>query len=119
MRKSGQGKSVLSARIYNSLIVFFFSGDLTQRAVNGPAQSMSTLSTPYIGVPRTGSISSSGVQNHAMPVSMNPGAMDGVRSSPIFTQSPSVSQIQRPTGEDLIASKRWTEEKKRMAFSSS
>jgi hypothetical protein len=37
-----------------------------------------------------------------MPVSANPAAMNGVRSSSIFTQSPSVSQIRCPTQEDLI-----------------
>jgi hypothetical protein len=79
---------------------------------------MSTLSTPYTGVQITGSISSAGAQNHAMPVSTNPADMNGVRSGSIFTQSPSVSQIRRPTQEDLIAAKRWIEEKKRMAFSS-
>jgi hypothetical protein len=57
-------------------------------------------------------------QNHAMPVSMNPAAMNGVRSSSIFTQSPSVSQIRCPTQEDLAGAKRWIEEKKRMAFNS-
>jgi hypothetical protein len=79
---------------------------------------MSTLSSPYTGVQITGSISTAGAQNHAMPVSTNQAAMNGVRSSSIFTQSPGVSQIRRPTEEDLVAAKRWIENKKRMAFSS-
>jgi len=80
---------------------------------------MGTPSMPYTGVQLTGSISSAGAQNHAKPVSTNPAAVIGVRPSSIFTQSPSVSQIRRPTQEDLIVAKRWIEEKKRMAFSSS
>jgi hypothetical protein len=79
---------------------------------------MSTLSTPYTRAQMTGSTTSSGAQKQAVPVSMNPAAMDGVRSSSIFTQSSSVSQIRHPTQEDLIAAKRWIEEKKRIAFSS-
>jgi hypothetical protein len=59
-----------------------------------------------------------GAQNHAMPVSTNPAAMNGVLSSSIFTQAPSVLQIRRLTQEDLIAAKRWIDERKRMAFSS-
>jgi hypothetical protein len=76
---------------------------------------MSTLSTPYTGVQVTGSIPTAETQNHAMP---NPATMHGVRSGSIFTQSPSASQIRRLTQEDLVAAKRWIEEKKRMAFSS-
>ncbi len=84
-----------------------------QRAV----QTINASSMESMGVQIPDSISGAGAQHHIMPVSMNPTAMSGVRSSSFFTLSAGYSQIRCPTQEDLNGARRWIEEKKRMAFS--
>jgi hypothetical protein len=67
----------------------------------------------------TGFNSSAGVQNqgYATPVLMNLAAMNTVRSGSSITQSAGAMQIRRLTQEELIAAKRFVNEKKRMVFS--
>jgi hypothetical protein len=71
-----------------------------------------------MGTQITGFSSSAGAQNqrHDTPVSMNPASMYSVRSGSSITQSAGTTPIRRLTPEDLIAAKRWVNEKKRMAF---
>ena len=67
-----------------------------------------------------GSNPSGGVQNQGgtVPVSMNPAAVNGVTSGSIISQPVASMQVRRLNQEDLIAAKRWIEERKRIAFSS-
>jgi hypothetical protein len=83
-------------------------------------QTMNASSMQSMGAQIPGSNSSSGVQNQGgiVPVSMNPAAVNGVTSGSIVTQAASAMQVRRLNQEDLVAAKRWIEEKKRMAFSS-
>ena len=76
------------------------------------AQSVGASSIPQMGTQIPGSNSGSGVPNQggSMSVPMNPAAMNGVSSG-------SQPAIRRPTNEELLAAKRWVDEKKRMAFS--
>jgi hypothetical protein len=89
---------------------------LDNRTQVNHAPALQALARPQQFIP--GSNSSSGVQNQGgtVAVSMSPAAMNGVTSGSILTQPASSVQIRR---EDLIAAKRWIEERKRMAFSSS
>jgi hypothetical protein len=48
---------------------------------------------------------------------MKPAAMNGVTSASILTQSASAMQIRRPTQEEVIAAKRYVDERKRITFS--
>jgi hypothetical protein len=83
-------------------------------------QTMNASSMQSMGAQIPGSNSSSGVQNQGgiVPVSMSPAAVNGVTSGSIVTQPASTMQVRRMNQEDLVAAKRWIEEKKRMAFSS-
>jgi hypothetical protein len=93
---------------------------------NGPhvppstPQVMNASNMQSMGAQIPGSNSSSGVQNQGgiVPVSMNPAAVNSVTSGSIVTQAASNMQVRRLNQEDLVAAKRWIEEKKRMAFSS-
>ena len=108
----GPGKlnALQSAQLFNNV------GPLVPPST---ALSMSASSMPSMGAQITGSNSSGGVQNQGgvMPVSMNPAAMNGVISDSTLTQSSGAMQIRRPTQEEVIAAKRYVDEKKRMAFS--
>ena len=83
-------------------------------------QTMNASNMQSMGAQIPGSNSSGGVQNQGgiVPVSMNPAAVNGVTSGSIVTQPASTMQVRRLNPEDLVAAKRWIEEKKRAAFSS-
>jgi hypothetical protein len=103
----GKPNALQSAQLFNS-------GPLVPPST---AQTMNASSMQSMGTPIPGSNSSSGVQNQGgtVAVSMSPAAMNGVTSGSILTQPASSVQVRR---EDLIAAKRWIEERKRLAFSS-
>jgi hypothetical protein len=83
-------------------------------------QTLNASGMQSMGAQIPGSNSSSGVQNQGgiVPVSMNPAAVNGVTSGSIVTQPASTMQVRRLNQEDVVAAKRWIEEKKRMTFSS-
>ena len=89
-----------------------FPPSMTQMINGSSVQSM--------GAQIPGPNSSSGVQNlgGTVPISMNPAAMNGVTPGSILVQPASTMQVRRLNQEDLVAAKRWIEEKKRIAFSS-
>ena len=82
------------------------------------AQTLNASTMQSMGAQIPSSNPNSGVQNQGgtVPVSMNPAAMNGVPSGSILTQP--AMQVRRLNQEDLVAAKRWIEEKKRIAFSS-
>jgi hypothetical protein len=47
---------------------------------------------------------------------MKPAAMNGVTSGSIPTRSAGATQVRHPTQEQLLAAKRYVDEKKRIAF---
>jgi hypothetical protein len=81
------------------------------------AQSIGASSISSMGPQIAGSNSSGGVQNQGGGMSsMNSAAMNGVTSGSVLTQSAGSMQMRRPTQEELIAAKRYVDEKKRISF---
>jgi hypothetical protein len=102
---TGKPNGLQSAQLFNS-------GPLVPSST---AQTMNAPGMQSMGTPIPGSNSSSGVQNQGGTVAMSPAAMNGVTSGSTLTQPGPSMQVRR---EDLVAAKRWIDERKRMAFSS-
>ncbi len=106
---SGKPNTLQSAQLFNG-------GHLVAPST---AQTINASSMQSMGAQIPGSNPSNVVQNQGgtIPVSMNPAAMNAVTPGSILTQLAPTTQIRRLNQEDLVAAKRWIEEKKRMAFS--
>ena len=77
---------------------------------------MSASDIPSMGTQITGFSSSAGAQNQTYDTPVSLASMYSVRSGSSIIQSAGAMQVRRLTQEDLIAAKRWVNEKKRMAF---